>query len=73
MEQNELLGRMDERQKAMDEKIDAILYETRKTNERVTKIEEWKSNITGKISVWVIVAGAIMAFVMKFIDKFFMQ
>lgn len=73
MEQNELLGRMDERQKAMDEKIDAILYETRKTNGRVTKIEEWKSNITGKISVWVIVAGAVMAFVMKFIDKFFLS
>lgn len=73
MEQNELLGRIEERQKAMNEKIDAILYETRKTNGRVTKIEEWKSNITGKISVWVIVAGAVMAFVMKFIDKFFLS
>lgn len=72
MEHNELLARIDERQKAIDQKIDSILFETRKTNGRVTKLEEWKSNITGKISVWVIVAGAIMAFVMKMVDKFFL-
>jgi hypothetical protein len=49
-DQNELLARLDERYKRIDEKIDAILIQTTKTNGRLTKAEEelnklitWKS------------------------------
>lgn len=77
MDSEILLARIDERQKAMDErfeahqlstiqKLDSILAEVRKTNGRVTKIEDerlpriehWKSRIHGIY----ITIGAIIAF-----------
>lgn len=58
-DQNELLARLDERYKRIDEKIDAILIQTTKTNGRLTKAEE---EIT-KINTWKSQLKAIYSFI----------
>lgn len=74
-DQNELLARLDERYRRIDEKIDAILIQTTKTNGRLTKAEEeinhlknWRSQLKG--SYYVIgVVGTIIAIVLGIVFK----
>jgi hypothetical protein len=68
----ELLARIDERQRAMDEKLDLIHAETKRTNGRVTKLEDWKSRING---AWIAIAfvgpiiGAFVTWLIQILIK----
>jgi hypothetical protein len=67
MTHDELLARVDERQQAMDEKIDAILEQTKKTNGRLDRAEDkirdlilWKEVRNGQLKIiWLLVIGII--------------
>lgn len=71
--QNELLFRLDERQKSIEHKIDAILTQTTKTNGRLTKAEDeiqklniWQSRIKGSYQA-VIVIGTVVSVVIGWV------
>lgn len=43
----ELLARVDERQKAIQEKLDMIYEQVTKTNGRVSALEAWRNQLNG--------------------------
>lgn len=62
MTNDELLARLDERQQNMDQKIDAILEQTKKTNGRLLRAEDdidalqiWKAEIKGSFKTLIFV------------------
>jgi hypothetical protein len=67
MTHDELLARVDERQQAMDDKLDAILEQTKKTNGRLDRAEDkirdlilWKEVRNGQLKIiWVVVLGIV--------------
>jgi uncharacterized protein YaaR (DUF327 family) len=70
MTNDELLARLDERQQAMDEKIDAILEQTKKTNGRllvaesnINELSTWKAVIKGQMKIVVFIAGLIITLI----------
>lgn len=77
MEHAELLARLDERSRHIDEKVDAILEQTLKTNGRMTaaekdisEIKTWREVLRGQWRVVVIVStgvGAGVGFLIKHI------
>ena len=76
MTHEELLARLDERQQNMDEKIDAILEQTKKTNGRLLMAEDsigklnlWKAQIVGSLKTLLIIGGILGAIITWFIDS----
>jgi len=76
MTHEELLARVDERQQNMDEKIDAILEQTKKTNGRllmaedsISKLNLWKAQVVGSLKTLLIVGGILGAIITWFIDS----
>lgn len=68
MTHDELLARLDERQQAMDSKIDEILEQTKKTNGRLLKAESeiddmqvWRGEIKGAFKTMIILFTALGA------------
>lgn len=66
MTDKQLLARLDERQQAMDEKIDAILEQTKRTNgrlltaeERIQSLSTWRAEIKAQIRL-VVILGTII-------------
>jgi hypothetical protein len=61
MSNEELIVRIDERQKAFMEKLEAIHAEVKKTNGRVTSLEGWRSEIRGSWRATIVLSSAIGA------------
>ena len=59
----ELLARVDERQKAMLDKLDLVYKECQKTNGRVTNLENWRSEIKGSWRATTVIAAGIGALI----------
>lgn len=59
MTTTEWLARMDERQKAIAEKLDQIHHEVKKTNGRVTALEGWRAEIRGSWRTTVLLTSAV--------------
>lgn len=73
MTSEELLARLDERQQAMDEKLDHILEQTKKTNGRLLTAEDkiqvlstWRAEVKAQIKTIVAIgsaAGILISFI----------
>lgn len=73
MNSEELLARLDERQQAMDEKLDSILEQTKKTNGRLLSAEDkiqslstWRAEIKAQLKLLVVI-GSILGFALSYI------
>ncbi len=76
---SQLLARLDERYKAISERLDQILIQTTKTNGRVTAVEgeiqeikQWREVLKGQWKLLVTAAGMSWA-VIAFIINHFMK
>ena len=63
MSTEEFIARLDERQKAMMEKLEEIHEGVKKTNGRVTILENWRSEIRGSWRATVLISSAIGALI----------
>lgn len=73
MNSDELLARLDERQQAMDEKLDSILEQTKKTNGRLLSAEDkiqslstWRAEIKAQLKLLVFV-GSVLGFALSYL------
>jgi hypothetical protein len=73
MNSEELLARLDERQQAMDEKLDSILEQTKKTNGRLLSAEDkiqslstWRAEIKAQLKLLVFV-GSVLGFALSYL------
>lgn len=73
MNYDELLARLDERQQAMDEKLDSILEQTKKTNGRLLTAEDkiqslstWRAEIKAQLKLLVVI-GSVLGFALSYI------
>jgi len=64
MEANVLRADMHDKIKSIHNRTDEILEQVKKTNGRVSKLEEWKSQVVGGGKV-VMVISALLAFLLK--------
>lgn len=71
MSTEELIGRLDERQKAMMEKLEEIHDGVKKTNGRVTVLENWRSELRGSWRTTILFSSAIGALVAFLINLIF--
>jgi hypothetical protein len=70
MTTEEMLGRLDERQKAMLAKLELVYDEVKKTNGRVSALETWKSGILGGWRATTVISaliGAVIGFLTNFL------
>lgn len=73
MNSDELLARLDERQRAMDEKLDSILEQTKKTNGRLLSAEDkiqslstWRAEIKAQLKLLVVI-GSVLGFALSYL------
>lgn len=71
MSTEESLARLDERQKAMMDKLEQIHEGVKKTNGRVTTLENWRSEIRGSWRTTILFSSAIGALVAFLINLIF--
>lgn len=67
MSTKELIGRLDERQKAMMDKLEEIHIAVNKTNGRVTILENWRHEIRGTWRATTFLTSIISSIVGAFI------
>lgn len=63
MTNEELLARLDERQKSMMEKMEEIHNGVKATNGRVTALENWRSEIRGSWRATILISSAVGALI----------
>lgn len=73
MTSDELLARLDERQQAMDEKLDHILEQTKKTNgrllgaeDKINSLNTWRAEIKAQLKLLVII-GSVLGFALSYL------
>lgn len=73
MTSEELLARLDERQQAMDEKLDNILEQTKKTNgrllvaeDKINSLSTWRAEIKAQLKLLVVI-GSVLGFALSYL------